>query len=128
MRNGNDGQDSQDFCFNKFTYYYSTVPISSQSTPPSSLLSAQPSSAMMHLFFEMLTLSVLGVGEVGRVPLTPARNPIPDVAPILSSVTVAVTSNHMTLDAAVIMAISTGSALFMPPMSAPLAVPLVYPK
>ena len=77
----------------------------------------------MLLVSTLLLISVLGMGVVVRVHLTPAHNPIPIVSFVLSSILAAAASDLVNLANAVIMAISIGADLFMTPTYAPLDVP-----
>ena len=61
---------------------------------------------MVVLFDTLLPLAILVISRVGWVTFTPARTHISDVTVVLSSASANVVSSHVTLTAAVVMAIS----------------------
>ena len=70
-------------------------------------------------------MSVLGMGGVGRVPLTPVQTPVPALALFLSFVNAAVSSAPVNLTADVVMTTSIGAAIYLTNASNPMALPLV---
>ena len=107
---------------NFLIFVYSTITISPQTIPPTTLISSQPIYVVMHLVSSLLPLSVLGMGRVGIVPLTPACALVSNLISVLLSVPSTLAFAPTTLAATVVITISIESRVYVTPESALLDI------